>query len=388
MDPPPAPAHPNNTVETTMHRSFARATFAVAAGLLAVPAIASAQKFTATKFDIGGAGNFDYLTADSATGRVFVSRGNRIQVVDGATGKNLGEIPNTPGTHGALLVNSTNHGFTTNRADSTSTMFDVTTLGVLKQIHAGKTGLDGFMYEDATKKVVTINHSPRTDAGHDRRHRSAERRRRRTSTTTGSAPEGGVGDGKGRIFINLEDKNAMDVIDTKTWKVVATWPLSPCDGPTGIAMDRAANRIFVGCGKTSLVVDAASGKIVAQITNGDGVDGIAWDQSQKLLYIPSGTDGNVTVVHEDSPDKYTTVATVTTMKGARTITRRSEDAHGLRLHAGVRSGAGASARLTAADGTRPRPARTDAWRLAVRDQALGRRVDRSTGLPVHRHPLQ
>jgi DNA-binding beta-propeller fold protein YncE len=304
-----------------MHRLLARTTFAVAAGLLAVPAIASAQKFTATKFDIGGAGNFDYLTADSATGRVFVSRGNRIQVVDGATGKNLGEIPNTPGTHGALLVNSTNHGFTTNRADSTSTMFDVTTLGVLKQIHAGKSGLDGFMYEDATKKVLTINHSPEnpptpgTIVVIDPQTGDVVA----TGTTTGSAPEGGVGDGKGRVFINLEDKNAMDVIDTKTWKVVATWPLSPCEGPTGIAMDRAANRIFVGCGKTSLVVDAASGKIVAQITNGDGVDGIAWDQSQKLLYIPSGADGNVTVVHEDSPDKYTTVATVTTMKGARTI---------------------------------------------------------------------
>ena len=217
-----------------------------------------------------------------------MSRGNRIQVVDGATGKNLGEIPNTPGTHGALLVNSVNHGFTTNRADSTSTMFDVTTLGVLKQIHAGKSGLDGFMYEDATKKVVTINHSPEPTPGTivviDPQSGDVVA----TSTTTGSAPEGGVGNGKGRIFINLEDKNAMDVIDTKTWKVVATWPLAPCEGPTGIAMDRAANRIFVGCGKTSLVVDGASGKIVAQITNGDGVDGIAWDQSEKLLYIPSG----------------------------------------------------------------------------------------------------
>jgi DNA-binding beta-propeller fold protein YncE len=304
-----------------MHRLLARTTFAVAAGLLAVPAIAGAQKFTATKFDIGGAGNFDYLTADSATGRVFVSRGNRIQVVDGATGKNLGEIPNTPGTHGALLVNSTNHGFTTNRADSTSTMFDVTTLGVLKQIHAGKSGLDGFMYEDATKKVLTINHSPEnpptpgTIVVIDPQSGDVVG----SATTTGSAPEGGVGDGKGRVFINLEDKSAMDVIDTKTWKVVATWPLAPCDGPTGIAMDRAANRIFVGCDKTSLVVDAANGKIVAQITNGESVDGIAWDQSQKLLYIPSGADGNVTVVHEDSPDKYTTVATVATMKGARTI---------------------------------------------------------------------
>jgi DNA-binding beta-propeller fold protein YncE len=212
-----------------------------------------------------------------------------------------------------------NHGFTTNRTDSTSTMFDVTTLGVLKQIHAGKSGLDGFMYEDATKKVLTINHSPEPTPGTivviDPQSGDVVG----TGTTTGSAPEGGVGDGKGRVFINLEDKHAMDVIDTKTWKVTATWSLAPCEGPTGIAMDRAANRIFVGCDKTSLVVDAASGKIVAQITNGGSVDGIAWDQSQKLLYIPSGDDGNVTVVHEDSPDKYTTIATVPTMKGARTI---------------------------------------------------------------------
>ena len=304
-----------------MQRILSRASFAIAA-LIAVPALSSAQKFTATKFDIGGPGGFDYLTADSTTGRVFVSRGNRIQVVDGATGKNLGEIPNTPGTHGALIVNSTNHGFTTNRADSTSTMFDVTTLGVLKQIHAGKSGLDGFMYEDATKKVLTINHSPEnpptpgTIVVIDPQSGDVVA----TGTTSGSAPEGGVSDGKGRVFINLEDKNAIDVIDTKTWKVTASWSVAPCDGPTGIAMDRAANRIFVGCSKTSLVVDATSGKIVAQITNGASVDGIAWDQSQKLLYIPSGADGNVTVVHEDSPDKYTTVATVPTMKGARTIT--------------------------------------------------------------------
>jgi len=304
-----------------MHRSFLRATLAVAA-LFAVPVVAGAQKFTTTKFDVGGAGGFDYLTADSATGRVFISRGNRIQVVDGATGKNVGEIPNTPGTHGALLVHSVNHGFTTNRSDSTSTMFDVTTLGVLKQIHAGKSGLDGFMYEDATNKVVTINHSPEnpptpgTIVVIDPKTGDVVT----TATTTGSAPEGGVSNGKGRVFINLEDKNAMDVIDAKTWKVVATWPLAPCQGPTGIAMDRAANRVFVGCSKTSLVVDGTSGKIVAQITNGGGVDGIAWDQSEKLLYIPSGADGTVTVVHEDSPDKYTTVATVPTMTRARTIT--------------------------------------------------------------------
>jgi len=138
-------------------------------------------------------------------------------------------------------------------------------------------------------------------------------------TLSGRAPEGGVSDGKGRIFINIEDKNAIDVVDTKTWKVVATWSIEPCDGPTGIAMDRTTNRIFSGCSNKSVVVDAATGKVVAQIANGNGVDALGWDQAQKLMYIPAGRDGNVTVVHEDSPDKYTVVATVATMAGAKTV---------------------------------------------------------------------
>ena len=96
-----------------------------------------------------------------------------------------------------------------------------------------------------------------------------------------------MSDGKGRIFINIEDKNAIDVVDTKTWKVTATWSIEPCDGPTGIAMDRTTNRIFAGCSKKSVVVDAATGKVVAEIPNGDGVDALGWDQSQKLIYIPA-----------------------------------------------------------------------------------------------------
>jgi DNA-binding beta-propeller fold protein YncE len=112
----------------------------------------------------------------------------------------------------------------------------------------------------------------------------------------------------------------MQVIDGKAMKVVASWPLAPCEGPTGIAYDRATNRIFVGCGKTSVVVDATSGKVVATIANGDGVDALGWDAGEKLIYIPAGRDSNVTVVHEDAPDKYTVVATVPTMRGAKTIT--------------------------------------------------------------------
>src|SRR5690348_5842496 len=186
-----------------------------AAGLLE-PTTLRAQSFTVQKFDVGGEGFFDYLSVDTARNRVFISRGSHIQVVDGATGKGLGDIPNTPRTHGALIVNATNRGFTTNAGDSTSTMFDLATLAVIKQIHTGASGLDGFMYDDATNKALTIDHS--------RPNGTAVILDAATGdvvgqlTTTGAAPEGGVSNGKGRIFINIEDKSAMDVVDDRSWK--------------------------------------------------------------------------------------------------------------------------------------------------------------------------
>jgi YVTN family beta-propeller protein len=134
-----------------------------------------------------------------------------------------------------------------------------------------------------------------------------------------TAPEGAAADGKGHIFVNNERKNTIQVIDTKTWKATASWPLAPCDGPTGIAYDPATNRIFSGCNKTSVVVDATSGKVVATIANGSRVDALGWDPARKLIYVPNGAEGNVTVVHQDGADKYSVVATVTTVPGAKTI---------------------------------------------------------------------
>jgi len=292
------------------------AALSILAGV-ALPALVSAQSYKVEKYNIGGEGGTDYLTSDPATGRVFISRATHVMVVDAATGKVIGDIPDTPGIHGIALVAKSGHGFTTNARDSTSTMFDLKTLIPIKKIKAGINGLDGIMYDDATDRVLTINHSTPEGTATVIDPNSGDVVTK--ITLTGKGPEGGVSDGKGRIFINLEDKNAIDVIDTKTWKVVATWPIEPCDGPTGIAMDRTTNRIFSACSNKSVVVDAATGKVVAQITNGNGVDALGWDQSQKLMYIPAGRDGNVTVVHEDSPDKYTVVATVPTMAGAKTI---------------------------------------------------------------------
>jgi DNA-binding beta-propeller fold protein YncE len=290
---------------------------AIAAAVVALPGVAAAQTFKTEKFNIGGEGGTDYLTADPSSGRVYISRATHVMVVDGATGKVVGDIPNTPRVHGIAFAPKSGHGFTTNGGDSTSTMFDMKTMAVLKRIPAGKDGLDGIMYDDATDKILTINHSKPegTAVVIDAKTGDVVN----TITLSGNAPEGGVSDGKGRIYINIENKNAIDVIDTKTWKLVATWPIEPCDGPTGIAMDRTTNRIFAGCSKTSVVVDAKTGKVVAQIANGDGVDALGWDQGQKLMYIPAGREGNITVVHEDSPDKYSVVSTVATMAGAKTV---------------------------------------------------------------------
>jgi DNA-binding beta-propeller fold protein YncE len=293
------------------------ATTLLAAALLALPSMASAQSFRVAKYNIGGDGGTDYLTAEPGTGRVFVSRGTHVMVVDGRTGKVIGDIPDTPRMHGIALVPALKRGFTTNGGDSTVTVFDLATLAPVKHIKVPVGGLDGIMYDEADHRVILTNHSRPIGTAVAIDPASGEITG--TADLEDNAPEGAASDGRGRIFVNNEGKNTIQVLDAKTMKAIASWPLADCDGPTGIAYDRASNRIFSGCGKTSAVVDAASGKVVATIANGDGVDALGWDPVQKLIYIPAGREGTVTVVHQDSPDKYTTVATVQTMPGAKTI---------------------------------------------------------------------
>src|SRR2546429_255723 len=284
---------------------------------LAAPSVGHAQTFKVEKFDIKGEGGTDYVAVEAATGRVFVARATHMMVIEGATGKVLGDIPNTPGVHGAAMATKAGHGFTTNGGDSTVTMFDLKTFAVIKQIKVEVGGLDGIMYDEPDDKIILTNHSrpigtltaidPKTGdiVG--------------TAELEDNAPEGAAADGKGHIFVNNETKNTIQVVDVKTWKATASWPLDPCKGPTGIAYDKASIRIFSGCNNTSVVVDPTNGKIVATIKNGTRVDALGWDPSKKLIYIPNGGQGNVTVVHQDSPDKYTTVATVDTFAGAKTI---------------------------------------------------------------------
>src|SRR6185436_21044630 len=275
-----------------------------------------AQTFNVEKFDIKGDGGTDYVAVEPATGRVFVSRGTHMMVVECATGKVLGDIPDTPGVHGAGIASKAGHGFTTNSGDMTVTMFDLKTLAEIKRIKVGP-GLDGIMYDEPDDKIILTNHSRPigTLTALDPRTGDVVA----TVELEDPAPEGAAADGKGHIFVNNESKNTIQVIDTKTWKATASWPLGPCEGPTGIAYDKSTNRIFSGCNRTSVVLDAKTGKVVATIGNGTRVDALGWDPGRKLIYIPNGAEGTVTVAHPDSADKYTVVATVQTVPEAMPI---------------------------------------------------------------------
>jgi DNA-binding beta-propeller fold protein YncE len=238
-------------------------------------------------------------------------------VINGLNGEVIGDIPDTPRVHGIALVAKWKHGFTTNGGDSTVSMFDLDTLAVIKKIPIPSGGLDGIMYDDFSDRIFLTNHS----------HPSGTITAINPDTGAiigvaqleDDSPEGAASDGKGKIFVNNEGKNTIQVIDAKNIKVLASWPLKPCDGPTGIAYDRAYNRIFSGCGENSVVLNPTSGKVVATIPNGHGVDALGWDPSEQLIYIPAGKDAEVTIAHQDSADHYSVVATVATMPGAKTI---------------------------------------------------------------------
>lgn len=300
-----------------MSRQWIAVSALAMAGALGWPGAGQAQSFKVAKYSIGGEGGTDYLTAEPGTGRVFVSRGTHVMVVDGTTGKVLGDIPDTPRNHGIALAPPAGHGFITSGGDSTVTMFDLKTLAVIRKIPIPTGGLDGIMYDDFSKRIILTNHS--RPVGTAVALDAASGEIVGTAQLEDTGPEGAASDGKGKLFVNNEGTSTMQVLDARTMKVLASWPLAPCEGPTGIAYDRATSRIFSGCGKTSVVVDPATGKVVATIANGEGVDALGWDPAEKLIYIPAGRDSSVTVVHQDGPDRYTVVATVPTMRGAKTI---------------------------------------------------------------------
>lgn len=281
---------------------------------LAKPAPQASGYHLLKKVALGGEGGWDYLTADSATHRLFISRGTHILVVD-AEGKVLGDVTGLKGTHGAALAPEFNRGFSSNGQSNSITIFDLKTLATIQEVNLpAAQGPDGYLYDATSKRVFVFNARSQDATGVDAK----------TGVIAGTVPLGGKPetaqtDGAGHIFVNVEDKGQIVEFDSKSLAVMNTWPLAGCEEPTGMAIDLAHKRLFTGChSQQMMVVDYTNGKVVASVPIGKNVDANAFDPGTGLAFASCG-DGTITVAHEDTPDKYTVVQTISTQNGARTM---------------------------------------------------------------------
>jgi DNA-binding beta-propeller fold protein YncE len=265
------------------------------------------------KVVLGGEGGWDYLICDSAARRVYISRGTHVMVVDADSYAVVGDIPGTDGVHGIALAPEFGRGFTSDGRANAVTIFDLKTLKVLGTEPTG-TGPDAIVYDPASHRVFTFNGRSGDATAID-----ASSGKPAGTVALGGRPEFAAVDGQGHIYNNLEDKSEIVQIDSRTLTVSARWPLAPCESPSGLAIDRKHRRLFAGChDQVMAVVDADTGKVLATPHIGQGVDANAFDSGTQLAFSSNG-DGTLTVVHEDSPEKFTPVANVPTQRGARTM---------------------------------------------------------------------
>jgi WD40 repeat protein len=288
----------------------------VLAVVVSAPALAQAQYQLKQKFVLGGDGGWDYLTYDAVGKRLFISRGTRVMVVDPAKGTLLSEIPDTTGVHGIALAQDLGKGFTSNGRDNTVTVFDLKTLKETSKIKLPDDAKnpDAILYDAASKRVFTFNGSSKNATVID-----ADKGTVVGNVPLDGKPEFAAADGKGMVYVNIEDKSELTSIDAKKATVAATWPLTGCEEPSGLAMDQKNRRLFAGChNKVMAVVNADTGKVVATPAIGQGVDANGFDPGTQLAFSSNG-DGTLTVVHEDSPDKFTVAQDAPTQRGARTM---------------------------------------------------------------------
>ena len=264
-------------------------------------------------YKIGGEGGWDYLTADAVARRLYISRATHVMVLDLDSGKTVGDIGDTPGVHGIALAPELGRGFTSNGREGTVSVFDLKTLAAGSKVKVGENP-DAILYDPATKRVFTFNGRSQDATALD-----AEKGTVLGTIKLDGKPEFAVSDGQGAIFVNIEDKSELTMIDANKLQVKTRWPLAPCESPSGLSMDRKNRRLFVGCdNKMMAVVNADTGKILSTPAIGDGVDATAFDDETGLAFASCG-EGVLTVVHEDSPDRFSVAEVVPTQSGARTM---------------------------------------------------------------------
>ncbi|HYR87408.1 MAG TPA: YncE family protein [Terriglobia bacterium] len=292
-----------------------RKLFWLAVLLVAVSAIAAGTGYHVIKeIKVGGEGGWDYLTMDSAGRRLYVSHTNKVHVIDPDAGKVVGEIPDTQGVHGIAIASGLNRGFTSNGRGNNVTIFDLKTLKPIGTPVMTGENPDSIRFEANSGRVFTFNGRSKDSTAIDAK----------TGNVVGTIPLGGkpefsVADGKGKIYVNIEDTSEVVEIDAAKAAVSKRYSLKPCDGPSGLAIDVKNRKLFSVCGNRLMAVsDPDSGKVLATPAIGQGSDGVAFDPSTGYA-ISSNGDGTLTIVHEMG-GKWEVVENVATARGARTIT--------------------------------------------------------------------
>ena len=266
------------------------------------------------RFNIAGEERWDYLTSDTKHHRIFVSRSTHVQVIDADSGKVIGEIPKTEGVHGIALAYDLNVGFTSNGKSNSVTAFDLATLNVIKTIKISGLNPDGILYEPKSKQIFTFN-------GRSSNATVIDAVSLKEVDTIGLAgkPEAAVSDLKGNVFVNIEDKNEIAVIDIASNKVSKHFSIGNGVRPTGLAIDQKHNRLFTVCGNKKMeILDSETGKIVAEVPIGSGPDAAEFDANLGIAFSSNG-EGTLTLIKENDPEHFSVLQNVDTQKGARTM---------------------------------------------------------------------
>jgi YVTN family beta-propeller protein len=264
----------------------------------------------AKTYKIASSGGWDYISV-GANGRIYASHGSQVNVLDEITGDSVGVIPNTTGVHG-IAFDETGKGYTSNGRLNTVTVFDLKSNEVLAQIPAGQNP-DAIMYEPFSKKIITCN-----GRSSDLSVIDPVTQKVVATIPVGGKPETAVSDGAGKIFVNIEDKSRIDVVDLASQKVINSWTLSPGEGPTGLSIDRITKRLFAGCDKLLVVMDAENGNIIDKLPIANGCDGVGFDKGLRYVFASCG-EGKLTVIQEKSATQFLVIDNVITKRSARTI---------------------------------------------------------------------
>jgi YVTN family beta-propeller protein len=264
-------------------------------------------------FHIQSSGRWDYIAVSPVTDNIYVSHMTQVNILNKNTGDSVGMIPNTEGIHGIAFAPAFKKGFTSNGKINTVTVFDINTNAVLAQIKTGENP-DAIMYDTHSKKVYVCDGRSKELTIIDPSNNEVVK-----TVALGGKPETAVSDEAGKIYINIEDKNEIVVVNAKTYIVESRWKVGKGDEPSGLAIDTKTKRLFAGCGNKLLVVlDAGNGKVVKELPIGDGCDGVAFDPALKYVFSSNG-DGTLTVIHEKSASDIAVIDNVPTKKGARTL---------------------------------------------------------------------